>query len=227
MSFAVMGEECPTVGLAGGYTQGGGHSALASKYGLAADQTLEWEVVDGCEQFLRASRTENQNLYWALSGGGGGTYGVVWSLTSKVHKEIPVSAANLTFTNQGVSAERFYTAVGAYHESLALIVDAGAMSMIRLRQKLMRDRGISAFRRFACDSYFRQPIAKRLSPASPILNGLSGKRVSLEDFSAGQGSGSFGVQLGWVHGIGLFLRRRSRSMYIDAIPFTVPSSSPS
>ena len=42
INFAVVGGECPTVGLAGGYTQGGGHSALASKYGLAADQTLEW-----------------------------------------------------------------------------------------------------------------------------------------------------------------------------------------
>lgn len=129
MSFAVVGGECPTVGLAGGYTQGGGHSPLASKYGLAADQTLEWEVIDGRGQFLRASRTENQDLYWALSGGGGGTYGVVWSLTSKVHEDIPVSAANLTFTNQGVSAERFYAAVGAYHESLASIVDAGVMSV--------------------------------------------------------------------------------------------------
>lgn len=35
--LAVVGGECPTVGIAGGYTQGGGHSALASKFGLAAD----------------------------------------------------------------------------------------------------------------------------------------------------------------------------------------------
>lgn len=129
INFAVVGGECPTVGLAGGYTQGGGHSALASKYGLAADQTLEWEVVDSRGRFLRASRTENPDLYWALSGGGGGTYGVVWSLTSKAHKDIPVSAANLTFTNEGISPERFYAAIGAYHESLASIVDAGIMSL--------------------------------------------------------------------------------------------------
>lgn len=129
INFAVVGGECPTVGLAGGYTQGGGHSALASKYGLAADQALEWEVIDSRGRFLRASRTENPDLYWALSGGGGGTYGVVWSLTSKAHKDTPVSAANLTFTNEGISAEKFYAAVGAYHESLAPIVDAGAMSV--------------------------------------------------------------------------------------------------
>ncbi|MCJ1430458.1 hypothetical protein MMC29_008376 [Sticta canariensis] len=129
INFTVVGGECPTVGLAGGYTQGGGHSALASKYGLAADQTLEWEVIDSCGRFLRASRTENSDLYWALSGGGGGTYGVVWSLTSKVHKDIPVSSANLTFTNEGISAEIYYAAVSAYHETLPSLVDAGAMSI--------------------------------------------------------------------------------------------------
>ena len=37
--------ECPTVGLAGGYTQGGGHSALSSRHGMAADQALQYEVV--------------------------------------------------------------------------------------------------------------------------------------------------------------------------------------
>ncbi|KAL8956721.1 MAG: hypothetical protein Q9193_005830, partial [Seirophora villosa] len=38
--FLVVGGNCPTVGLAGGYTQGGGHGPLASKFGLAADQVL-------------------------------------------------------------------------------------------------------------------------------------------------------------------------------------------
>ncbi len=41
---AVTGE-CPTVGVAGGFTQGGGHSALSTSFGLGADQTLE---VRGC-----------------------------------------------------------------------------------------------------------------------------------------------------------------------------------
>lgn len=129
MGLAVVGGECPTVGIAGGYTQDGGHSALASKYGLAADQTLEWEVIDGRGNFLTASRSQNSDLYWALSGGGGGTYGVVWSLTAKAHKALPVSGANLTFTNANISADTFYEAVGAYHALLPPIVDAGAMSI--------------------------------------------------------------------------------------------------
>ena len=129
--LAVVGGECPTVGLAGGYTQGGGHSSLSSKYGLAADQTLEWEVVDGCGKFLTATPTQNADLYWALSGGGGGTYGVVWSMTVKAHAEVPVSAANLTFTKTGsIATETFYEAVAAYHaQLLPPLVDAGAMSI--------------------------------------------------------------------------------------------------
>lgn len=129
VGLSVTGGECPTVGLAGGYTQGGGHSQLASKYGMAADQALEWEVVvDGTGKLLRASRTENSDLFWALSGGGGGTYGVVWSLTSKAHKDIPVSATNLTFTNEGVSQDTFWAAIAAYHAFLPRLVDVGVMS---------------------------------------------------------------------------------------------------
>lgn len=129
VGFSVTGGECPTVGLAGGYTQGGGHSALASKYGLAADQTLEWEVVTGTGDFITASPTKNSDLYWALSGGGGGTYGVVYSLTSKAHTDVPVSGANLTFYSEGVSTDTFYAAVSAWHANLPKIVDAGAMTV--------------------------------------------------------------------------------------------------
>ncbi|KAK3176612.1 hypothetical protein OEA41_007935 [Lepraria neglecta] len=129
VGLSVTGGECPTVGLAGGYTQGGGHSALASKYGLAADQTLEWEVVTGTGDFITASPTKNSDLYWALSGGGGGTYGVVYSLTSKAHTDIPVSGANLTFYSEGVSMDTFYAAISAWHASLPKIVDAGAMTV--------------------------------------------------------------------------------------------------
>ena len=49
--------------------QGGGHSILSSAYGLAADQTLEFEVVTMQGEHIVASPTQNEDLYWALSGG--------------------------------------------------------------------------------------------------------------------------------------------------------------
>ncbi|KAJ5120746.1 uncharacterized protein N7515_010134 [Penicillium bovifimosum] len=126
----VVGGECPTVGLAGGYSQGGGHSALSSRYGLGSDQVLEWKVVDGKGKIVTATRdNEYSDLYWALSGGGGGTYGVVLSMTSKAHPATPVSGFNLTFTNDQISQDTFYKAVGRFNTHLPAIVDAGAMAI--------------------------------------------------------------------------------------------------
>lgn len=62
---AISGE-CPTVGVAGGYTQNGGHSALSTNFGLGADQTLAFEVVTAGGELVTASKTENSDLYWAL-----------------------------------------------------------------------------------------------------------------------------------------------------------------
>ncbi|RYP78465.1 hypothetical protein DL769_003188 [Monosporascus sp. CRB-8-3] len=70
----VTGGFCPTVGLAGGYIQGAGHGALEGLYGLAADNTLEFEVVTTEGQHLVATPTNNSDQYWALNGGGGSTF---------------------------------------------------------------------------------------------------------------------------------------------------------
>jgi FAD/FMN-containing dehydrogenase len=122
-----VGGECSTVGVAGGYTQGGGHSALSTSFGLGADQTLSFEVVtaDGC--VVTASRTENCDLYWALSGGGGGTYGVVVSMTVKAHPDATVSGASLVFLASSTTADNFYAGIEKFHSLLPAMVDAGSM----------------------------------------------------------------------------------------------------
>ncbi|KAG7094810.1 hypothetical protein E1B28_005623 [Marasmius oreades] len=113
----VVSGECPTVGFAGGYIQGGGHSLLTSLYGLAADQTLEFEVITTDGKFIRASPMENHDLYWALSGGGGGTYGIVWSVTVKAHQDHPVTIASLNFTSGDNTQELFWQALDVYQAS--------------------------------------------------------------------------------------------------------------
>ena len=130
--LVVVGGNCPDVGLAGGYTQGGGHGPLASSFGLAADQALEWEVVTGTGEYLVASPSENAELYWALTGGGGGTFGVVLSLTSKAHPDQPTSSANLTFSGDGISKENFYAAVENIISHHPALVDAGAVMIWEL-----------------------------------------------------------------------------------------------
>ncbi|KAI5844025.1 FAD binding domain protein [Morchella snyderi] len=129
--MSVVGGECDTVGIAGGYTQGGGHSALMSKYGLAADQVLEWEVVTADGKHRVANQRKNRDLYWALSGGGGGTYGVVTSMTVKAHPDGVTSAARLTFTHDGSAemVEKWYEALDFFHQMTPSYTDRGAFSV--------------------------------------------------------------------------------------------------
>ena len=67
----VVGGECRTVGIAGGYIAGGGHSPMAALVGMGADQVLSMEVVLPNGRFVTVDEDSYPDLYWALRGGGG------------------------------------------------------------------------------------------------------------------------------------------------------------
>jgi FAD/FMN-containing dehydrogenase len=77
----VQGGGCVTVGAAGGFTQGGGFGSLSRRYGTAAGNMLEAEVVLASGEIVTANAIQHPDLFWALRGGGGGTFGVVSKLT--------------------------------------------------------------------------------------------------------------------------------------------------
>jgi hypothetical protein len=121
---AVTGE-CPTVGLAG-FTMGAGHSALSTSFGLGADQVLAYEVVTASGQLVTASPTENSDLYWALSGGGPGTYGVVASITVRTYPGAQVGGASIAFSAAYTTQDKFNQALAALHALLPNMTDHGA-----------------------------------------------------------------------------------------------------
>ena len=126
--LVVVGGTCPSVGIVGGYTQGGGHGLTVSALGLAADQALEWELMTPGGEIVMASPVVNPDLYWALGGGGGGTFGAVIALTVKAYPDRTTAAANLTWTNTGITQGNFYEAIRLYISSLPRVLDAGATS---------------------------------------------------------------------------------------------------
>jgi hypothetical protein len=60
-----------TVGNGGGWALGGGHGPLTSLRGLGADQILSLNVVTADGRFVTADVNQNQDLFFALRGGGG------------------------------------------------------------------------------------------------------------------------------------------------------------
>lgn len=84
----VQGGGCLSVGVAGGFLQGGGFGTWSNMYGMAAGSLLEAHVVTADGELRIANACQNEDLYWALKGGGGGTYGVVTQVTLMTH-ELP------------------------------------------------------------------------------------------------------------------------------------------
>lgn len=83
----VQGGGCTTVGVAG-LVQSGGFSNFSKKYGTAAAGLIEAEVVTADGQVRIANACTNPDLFWALKGGGGGSFGVVTRLTLRT-RELP------------------------------------------------------------------------------------------------------------------------------------------
>ncbi|MHB8926567.1 MAG: FAD-binding oxidoreductase [Bacillota bacterium] len=78
----IPGGSCPTVGIAG-LTLGGGFGLISRLHGLTCDALQSLTMVNANGELVQASATENEDLFWASCGGGGGNFGIVTSFTFK------------------------------------------------------------------------------------------------------------------------------------------------
>jgi FAD/FMN-containing dehydrogenase len=83
----VQGGGCTTVGVAG-LIQSGGFGSFSKHYGLAAAALLQAELVTADGSVKTVNECNDPDLFWALKGGGGGSFGVVTKLTLRT-RELP------------------------------------------------------------------------------------------------------------------------------------------
>lgn len=101
----VQGGGCTTVGVAG-LIQSGGFGSFSKHYGTAAAGLLEAEVVTADGQVRIANACTNPDLFWALKGGGGGSFGVVSKVTLRL-RELAEYAGGAFFAIKAVSDDAY------------------------------------------------------------------------------------------------------------------------
>ncbi|KAJ7234989.1 hypothetical protein C8J57DRAFT_1011347, partial [Mycena rebaudengoi] len=77
----VVGRTAATVCGAGGYLQGGGHSALSPTLGMAAENALEFQIVAASGELLKINNISYPPVFYALRGVGAGGWSVLVSAT--------------------------------------------------------------------------------------------------------------------------------------------------
>ncbi|KAJ5523312.1 hypothetical protein N7513_012856 [Penicillium frequentans] len=119
-----VGGSAHGVGVTGGYIQGGGHSLLAGIHGMASDNALEFTVVVADGRHSTANAYQNSDLFWALRGGGGGTWGVVTSVTVRAFDDAPFVSFSISGGAEFESDE-YWNAVEYFHSFLPKFNEAG------------------------------------------------------------------------------------------------------
>jgi FAD/FMN-containing dehydrogenase len=113
----VQGGGCTTVGV-GGHVQGGGFGSFSKRYGTGAASLIEAEIVtaDGAVRVVNAAR--DPDLFLAIKGGGGGTFGVVTRFTLRTH-DLPATFGAARWTVQANSDDAFRRLLQRFVETYA------------------------------------------------------------------------------------------------------------
>ncbi|KAJ3815721.1 hypothetical protein F5876DRAFT_61310 [Lentinula aff. lateritia] len=107
-NITLPGGSTPSVSATGGYVLGGGHGGLSNTAGLGADRALEFTVVVPMGDVLIANACQNQDLFFALRGGGGGTFGVVMETVTLALPRTPIQVVTLDGLPTDVNTTRAF-----------------------------------------------------------------------------------------------------------------------
>ncbi|KAL3453548.1 hypothetical protein BJX65DRAFT_292593 [Aspergillus insuetus] len=107
----VVSGVCSSVDVTGGFLLGSGVGLLSPLHGLGSDNALQFRVVTADGDLVVSNYIQNPDLFWALHGGGGGTFGVVVEATIRTFPEVPAILFTLSANLSGEFANRSIWAI--------------------------------------------------------------------------------------------------------------------
>ncbi|KAF2687487.1 FAD-binding domain-containing protein [Lentithecium fluviatile CBS 122367] len=121
-NLVVVAGSSQDVGIVGWFS-GGGHGPLSSTYGFGVDNVLQITIVTPDGTLRTASPCLNPDLFWALRGGGGGTFGVITSVTMKAYPSPQVArhTFSMALTDRKTSPDGLDVGVGTIEALFAPI----------------------------------------------------------------------------------------------------------
>ncbi|RPA79345.1 FAD-binding domain-containing protein [Ascobolus immersus RN42] len=125
-NVTVVGGRVPGVGV-GGLILGGGLSYLSNRYGMAADNVLNYELVAANGNIINANATYNSDLFWAMKGGST-NYGIVTKYTLRAIPLGPVYGAIISYGPD--KTDEVMAAYAEYQKSGVNDVDSNVLIQI-------------------------------------------------------------------------------------------------
>lgn len=89
---------------------------------LAADNVLAFDAILASGKQVQINSESNPDLFWALKGGGPGTFAAITAVTVKTHPSVACTGATLSISH---GQPNFWKAVAAFHDQTPAFVDAG------------------------------------------------------------------------------------------------------
>lgn len=123
-----------SVGIAGGFGQGGGVGSFTTTYGLMADNAVEFEVITAAGEVRTINQCNDPELFWAMRGGGGGTFAVLTKYRIQVYPSLPIHI--YTFTANFTDVEQYGTNV-TRNKALREILTFHAQNQVQWSEQLV------------------------------------------------------------------------------------------
>jgi hypothetical protein len=188
-----------TVGVMGWFT-GGGHGPLSSDYGMGADNVLEATVLLPSGEIVTTNTCQYPDLFFAIRGGGGSTYGIVLTVVMKAHPTPQVTHHSFMMSsrNRNLSTQ-FWNIAAFLHSEMPRLKDGGMQGYFGLRSPVTGgDRVLSMNWGFYL---YNKPNGTAEALFEPIKQQLEKEKASVSYFSRITSAPSFFKQFkkapGW------------------------------